>query len=154
MKKTLTFVLLSLVLGVTISTPALAGWWGWGAGSGPGNCGAPCASQDQDAGLDKARQDFRSESLELRQQLHDRKTAYRELMGQKAPDKEAAATLWSEIFDFETKLQQMAMAAGLTGDRSPGLGGAAGPEAAPGCGCGNGPRGNGGRGCGGPRGGC
>ena len=150
MKKTLTFVLLSLVLGVTISTPALAGWWGRGPGSGPGNCGTPCASRDQDAGLDKARQDFRSESLELRQQLHDRKTAYRELMGQKAPDKEAAAQLWSEIFDLQTSLQQMATAAGLVGERD----GVAGPDTAPGYGCGNNaPRGKGGRGCGG-QGGC
>lgn len=151
MKKTLTFMLLSLVLGVTLSTPAVAGWWGRGAGSGPGNCGGPCASQDQDAVLDKARQDFRAQSLELRQQLHDQKAAYRELMGQETPDKEAAAKLWSEIFDLQTKLQQMATAAGLPGDWRPGRHGV---DAAPGYGCGNGPRGNGGRGCGGPRSGC
>lgn len=150
MKKTLTFVLLSLVLGVTISTPALASWWGRWPGFAPGNCGNPCACRDQDADLDQARRDFRSESRELRQQLHDRKEAYRELMGQDAPNKAAAAQLWSEIFDLQTELQQMATTAGLAGDRRPGRDADPASGAVVASRCGNGPRGNGGRGCGGP----
>lgn len=155
MKKTLPVVLLIGLLGVCLTAPAFAGWWGRGPakGCGPGlgaGCGkGPCYSADKDENLDKARQAFRSESQELRQLLHGKRGLYRELMQQDSPNKDEAAKLWSEIFDLQSKLQQMAATAGIVPGNSRGLDGAD----ASGCqgnGCGYGRRGGWGCDCGGP----
>lgn len=126
MKKVLTVIALLGLLGTAFLTPASAGWWGRGAekgcGAGPGaGCGkGPCASRDNDGSLDKARQELMSQSQELRQQLHGKKGLYRDLMQQDAPNKEEAAKLWGEIFDLQTKLQQMASTSGITPGKGPG----------------------------------
>lgn len=153
MKKTLTVMLLSLVMGAAAMTPAWAGRWGRGpeSGWGPG-CGGPCACRQVDDKQEQVRQDFRRQSLEQRQQLQDKKEAYRDLMRQPAPDKDEAAKLWSEIFDLQTKLQQMAAAAGVDpAARGQWQGDDEGPDCWGAKGCGQGPRGGCGRGCGGPR---
>ena len=155
MKKTLTVLALTTIMALGAISPALAGWWGrgwgWGeSGSGTGNCGGPCYTQDLDAGNDKARQDFLEESRDLRQQLFDRKEAYFELMGQENPDKEAAAAIWSEIFDLQNQLRKMADEAGVGPAQGRGGDRGYGPADCGGPGCGYGPRGGRGRGCNGP----
>ena len=162
MKRTVIVMLLSLVMGAAFLSPALAGRWGRGpeGGWGPGNCGGPCACRDADDQDSQARQDFRRQTQELRQQLRDRKDAYHALMRQDAPNKEEAAKLWGEIFDLQTKIHQMAKAAGVAPEEEAGRGEGYGPGA--GCGkgprcdsgprCDNGPEAGCGRGCGGPRG--
>ena len=120
MKRVLTVISLLGLMGAAFLTPASAGWWGRGGekgcGAGPGaGCGkGSCASRDKEGNLDKARQEFMSQSQELRQQLQGKKGLYRDLMQQDAPNKEEAAKLWSEVFDLQTKLQQMASASGMT----------------------------------------
>lgn len=158
MKKTLLVVLLSLVMGTASLSPAFAGWWGRGPeggrapGAGPGNGCGPCACRNIDDDLDKGRLEFQGQSRELRQQLRDKKGAYRELLSQDSPDKEEAAKLWSEIFDLQGKIRKIAATTGF----GPGKGCRQDDDPAP-CevaGGGNGPRGCGGpRGCEGPRGG-
>jgi len=156
MKKTLTVMLLSLFMGTAFVATASAGWWGRGpeGGRGPGSgngCGT-CACRNMADDLDKGRQDLRSQSRELRQQLHDKKGAYQDLMQQDTPNKEEAAKLWSEIFDLQGKIKKMAADPGF----KQGKGCRQDDDATP-CevaGCGKGACGCGGpRRCDGPRGG-
>lgn len=159
MKRTLTVVALVGMLGAASLTPAFAGWWGGERGCGPrsgAGCGkGPCSSREGDGNLDQARQVFRDQSQELRQLLFAKKGAYRDLMQQDAPNKDEAAKLWSEIFDLQSKIQQMASASGITrGNGNAPCGGPCDSERRadaqdqPGC---YGGRGGCGRGCDGPR---
>lgn len=141
MKKALTVMLLSLLMGAAFMTPAFAGGWGRGGerGWGPGGCDGSCASRGGNGDLDKSRQEFQDQTRELRQQLFDKKNAYHEMLDQVNPNKEEAAKLWSEIFDLQAKLRKMAADAGFSPDdlrRGEGGGRACGGPA-----CGNGPRG-------------
>jgi len=169
MKKLVTILAITVVLGLAVLQTAEAGWGWWGRGGergygrgyGPGDCGGPRYGRELDEKEIKARDDFFNETKDMRRDLFDKRQEYAALMDQENPDKDKAAQLWSEIFDLQAKLQEKAGAAGF-GPRSENRRRGYGSEDCGVPGCGNGPRGGygygpgdcgGGPGCGGPRGG-
>ncbi len=153
MKKSLTVLLMSAVLGLVFLPSARACWmgpYGWE----PGYYNQRGSDQEADRRLEQSRNEFMQESKDLRRQLSEKKQAYYDLMGQKKPDKVQAAKLWNEIFDLQEQLKMMAAEKGFSPDQVRPQYGGYGPGyfGGPGCGCG-GWGGYGPRGWYGPRGG-
>lgn len=154
MKKILATTVVALILGVATFQLADAGrgncngpnCQGQAACQGPGNCQdqancqgpANCPNANggavDQAALD-ARQKFFEESAPLREKLFAKRGEYQELLRQENVDKDKANALWSEIFDLQTELRQLASDRGLPqAGFGPGPGSCNG--SGPGAGCG------------------
>lgn len=137
MRKVIAATALAVLLGVATYQMADAGP-GWrGACGGPGtawcdNGGSNDGSADQ--ATIEARQKFFEESATLRASLHAKRAEYRDLLAQGTVDKDKASALWSEIFDLQTELKQMAADNGMPASpgfsRGFGRGGCNGPGGA------------------------
>lgn len=140
MKKVLTAIALAAVIGI-FSQSAEAFWGNGPRNGGPGRCG----NCDQSTPIDpEARQTFFDETQDLRTQLRENRTAYFTLLNSENPDKEAAQSLWSEMFDLQQQIQEKAAEAGFNPDTDRIAGNGRG------CGSfrgGNGPAGCDGQGC-------
>lgn len=132
MKKILATTALAVILGVATYQMATAGP-GWRGGcNGPGAAWCENAGTADQATIE-ARQKFFDESASLRETLHTKRAEYRDLLSQETVDKDKASALWSEIFDLQAELKQMAVDSGMpagTGGPGFGRGGCNGPGAA------------------------
>ncbi len=108
MKKALSILAIALTFGAINYQVAIAGP-GWGGGRGPGNCNGPYATTENS----EKWQAFKEDTADLRQQLRENRRAYFTLMNSDKVDKNAAETLWSDMFDLRAQIKAKATAAGL-----------------------------------------
>ncbi|MBU0673587.1 MAG: periplasmic heavy metal sensor [Proteobacteria bacterium] len=109
MKKSIAVLTAIAVFGLVGVQAATAGR-GFG---GNGFCNGDCQSGEYTSEDFQKREQFRTDTTELRRQLFEKRGEYAQILDQENPDKDAAAQLWSEIFDLESQLRQQADAAGI-----------------------------------------
>ncbi|MCK5228581.1 MAG: hypothetical protein KAI75_06725 [Desulfobulbaceae bacterium] len=115
MKKTLTTLALVAAIGFAGVQAADARWGGGGHhGNGPGNCDGSFKGMNFTEEAQEARQEFLDATTDVREQLAEKRTAYRDLMRSEDVDKEQASLLWSEMFDLRAQLKEKSAETGFT----------------------------------------
>ena len=84
-----------------------------GQGGGPAAKGTPPCYQQMDPAMEKAREKFLSETVELRKQMAEKHAVMRALMSAGAPDTVKAGQVAGELFELREKLRAKAKEAGL-----------------------------------------
>lgn len=101
---------IALTLGVVGNQIANAGpGHGWRGGWGPCGCNGPSYSTE----TNEKWQAFRKDTADLRRQLSEKRAEYFDLMNGENIDKQAAQSLWSEMFDLKIQIREKAKAAGI-----------------------------------------
>lgn len=112
MKKSIMAIALALTIGVIGSGMADARP---GMGPGYGMMGGAGTAATADPELLQKRQQFHTETQELRRQMTVKKTELKAALAANNPDEKKAAKLSGELFDLREQLRSKAEAAGITG---------------------------------------
>lgn len=112
MKKIIMTLALTVAVGLAGFNIAQARWGG-GSGNGPGNCNGPGGWSKGSSVSYEEMEKFHEDTVDLRKQIFEKRSAYSNLMTQENPDKDLAKQIWSEMFDLQNEMHTKALAAGM-----------------------------------------